>query len=311
MKQSEIRQLMKQEFQNALDQKILRYDQNLNARYFERALNAANQLSKPSFWPKLIQYRLAHLLMRNANDVGSLNRAKELLSGEEVTEFVHLDFVRRILRIACLHRLSLLTDVDEQSKIQTTLKSLLFSMEDGTLNSKSNSVEQYPLQSYHFNLIEMAMHFTGTEIANDDLLSEGSKVMHNQRGQKSWKITLPDGTPEGLFYDRDMAFDEVAQLMAENPGASLLILGEKPESSLSFRGCEATGLKWDILEFLAKIIRKNGRAKSSDFNLSPSSIGRYKNKLNSVLDCTIISYVANSHWYELSQSEKIFLLELV
>ena len=310
MKQSELRQLMKHEFQNALDQKILRYDPNLNVNCFERALNAANQLSKPSFWPKLIQYRLAHLLMRNANDVDSLNRAKELLSGEEVTEFVHLDFVRRILRIACLHRLSLLSDADEQDAIQRTLKSLLLSMRDNELNLKSNSVEQYPLQSYHFNLIEMAMYFTGAELTNDDLLPDGSKVMHNQRGQKSWKITLPDGTPEGLYYDRQMAHDETTQLMAENPGASLLVLGEKSEGSLSFRGRETSGLSRNVLEFLATMIRNNGRATSADFNFSSSSIGRYKNKLNSVLQRPIVSYLANAHEYELLTTEKIFLLEL-
>jgi len=89
-----------------------------------------------------------------------------------------------------------------------------------------------------------------------------------------------------------------------------LVLGEKSEGSLSFRGRKTSGLSRNVLEFLATMIRNNGRATSADFNFSSSSIGRYKNKLNSVLQRPIVSYLANAHEYELLTTEKIFLLEL-
>ena len=311
MKQSELRGLMKQEFNDALDRKIQRYDPILNINSFERALSYAYQLSEPGFWPKLIKYRISHLILKMDDSTEDLRRALKLLSDDEITDFAHLDFVCSMMKIICLNRLTTVFRENHKSEIERTLRRLLALMRNADLNSKSNNLATYPMQSYHFNLIEMAAYFTGVKVFDDELLPEVQKVIHNQRGQKSWRIFFPDGTPEGLYYEQHMAEVEVSELMKESSDASLIVLGENNSCRFYFKGEEIVSLKPEHLEFIAKFIRGRGRATRKELNASPASIGRYKTKINQSLACEIITYVKTQHEYELLETEPIFLLEYV
>ena len=183
MKQSEIRQLMKREFMTGIEQKVFLFDQSASRKHLKNAIDFANQLTEPDFWPKLISYRLAHLMMRDAKTETEFKLILELLDVECAKRFPHLDFITDILNVVALYRCSHVAKKNFNDQIESNISYLSVLLSSRDLNSRIASIEQYRLHDLHFNMLELVAYFTGFSGNKYDLLPESFRVINNQRGK--------------------------------------------------------------------------------------------------------------------------------
>jgi len=309
MKQSEIRQLMKREFMTGVEQKVFLFDQSASRQHLKNAIDLANQLAEPGFWPKLISYRLAHLMMRNARTEAEFKIILELLAVECAKRFPHLDFITGILNVAALHRYSHVANKNFDDQIEREISHLSNLLSSRDLNSRIANIEQYPLHDLHFNMLELVAYFTGSSGNKYDLLPEGSRVMHNQRGQSSWQIVLPDGETDGLYYDRELAEAEIHSLMSDIPTASLVIIGPENEFSFLYRGETVKSLKVHHAQMIHNLVSGKGALPTQA--LSSRSEKSRRTDIQDVNKATVddfITYDSSSHLWKLRFDEKIFVM---
>ena len=309
MKQSEIRQLMKKEFMLGVEQKVFLFDQSSSQEHLKSAIDFAYQLSEPGFWPKLISYRLAHLMMRDAQTETEFKTILELLDVECAKRFPHLDFITGILNIAALYRYSQITKKNFDDQIEGNISHLSTLLSSRDLNSRIANIEQYPLHDLHFNMLELVAYFTGSSGNKYDLLPESSRVMHNQRGQSSWQIVLPDGEADGLYYDRDLAGSEIDSLMSDSHSASLVILGPENEFSFYYRGVPISGLEVHHAQMISNLVSSGG-ASTAEALSSRSDKARRTDiqDVNKATVADLISYDSRTHLWKLRLDEKIYVM---
>ena len=309
MKQSEIRHYMKREFRAGIEQKVIMVEPQASRDHLERAIQFANKLSDPSFWPKLIGYRLAHLIMRDARTEDEFKYVLELLNLESDKRFPHLEFTTGILSVAAVFRLSQLSQQNFDERIEGLISRLSTLLASRNLESKISNVEQYPLQDLHHNMLELAAYFTGSLRNTYDLLPQSSRVMHNQRGQISWRIILPSGEPDGLYYDRELAEHEMSSLLKTNPGGSSLVLGPDNECVFYFRGELIKEFKVQYGQVLNNLIFGGGSVRADA--LSPASDKTRRRYVKAINDATVpdlITYDSSLHRWKLSMEEEIFVM---
>ena len=98
MKKSEIKLRMKEVFCFGLTQKVYESDPRTSLKTLFDALAMSKQLKNPSFWPKVISYRLAHLLMRDASTEENFNVILELLNEEfYCAPILHIKFAPKTI----------------------------------------------------------------------------------------------------------------------------------------------------------------------------------------------------------------------
>ena len=309
MKQSEIRQLMKREFMSGVEQKVFLFDQSVSRQHLKNAIDFANQLAEPSFWPKLISYRLAHLMLRNARTEAEFKIILELLAVECAKPFPHLDFITGILNIAAMYRYSHVANKNFDDQIERDISHLSTLLSSRALNSRIANIEQYPLHDLHYNMLELVAYFTGSSGNKHDLLPESFSVMHNQRGQSSWQIVLPDGETDGLYYDRELAESEIGSLMSDSYAASLIIIGPKNEFSFLYRGETVKSLKVHHAQMMHNLVRGKGALPTRA--LSSRSEKSRRTDIQDVNKATVddfITYDSSSHLWKLRFDEKIFVM---
>lgn len=115
-------------------------------------------------WPQLVNYRLAHVLMRGASDESELEEIDELLA--DAIKAKCLGPLPRLYRLAVMHRLKC-----PLNQLQSVFKPLIeeiayYNEEDGD-QDRCNSEEHErhdrltALQNNFFNMLELAAYFTG------------------------------------------------------------------------------------------------------------------------------------------------------
>ena len=313
MKQSEIKAQMKEAFCFGLTQKVYDVSPENCLKSLSDALALSKQLKNPSFWPNVISYRLAHLLLRHASAEEDFKLILELL-GEEFSydPILHIDFSTTMLKIVCLHRISSISHVDNQSEIKSLLKHLSVIASDRALTRNSDHKGQYPLQDLHFNLLELATYFTGSNYDWHSQFSSETRLLHTETGQSLWKITAPDGYTDRIHYDRATVQIELTQMMKENQSSSCIILGDKQDFELKFNGQSTGGLGRGEIDLISVLIKNGGSAQPSSLHFNSDRTTRRRiEKINIVLLKDLIKYDPSKNLYVLSQDTKIFLLSKV
>ena len=313
LKQSEIKAQMKEAFCFGLTQKIYDFEPEDCLKSLYDALALSKQLKNPSFWPKVISYRLAHLLLRDASVEKDFKLILELL-GEEFTHetILHINFSTIMLKIVCLHRISSISQFDHQSEIESLLKHLGVLASDRALNRNADHKGQYPLQDLHFNLLELATYFTGSNIEWYSQFSSETRLLHMETGQSLWKITTPDGYTDRIHYDRAIVQIELAQMMKDNRSSSYIILGDEQDFELKFNGQRTGGLSRGELDVMSVLIKNGGSALPTSLHFNSDRTTRRRiEKINRALSEDLIKYDPSKNLYVLSPNEKIFLLSKV
>jgi len=161
----------------------------------------------------------------------------------------------------------------------------------------------------HYNMLELVAYFTGSSGNKHDLLPESFSVMHNQRGQSSWQIVLPDGETDGLYYDRELAESEIGSLMSDTNAASLVIIGPENEFSILYRGETVKSLKVHHAQMIHNLVRGKGALPTQA--LSSRSEKSRRTDIQDVNKATVddfITYDSSSHLWKLRFDERIFVM---
>ena len=313
MKKSEIKLRMKEVFCFGLTQKVYESDPKTSLKTLFDALALSKQLKNPSFWPKVISYRLAHLLMRDASTEENFNVILELLNEEfYCAPILHIKFATIMLEVVCLHRISLISEVDKQSEIETRLKRLNHIARDRSLISKVGRSGQYPLQDLHFNLLELATYFTGSSYNWHSQFSSETPLLLTGTGQELWKIIAPDSHKDLIHYDPVLVEIELKEMMSDCGCSSFIKIGDDQSFEFEFHGQNIEGLSLGELELISVLIENGGSCHSSLLHRNSDRTTRRRiDKISKILSINLIKYDPSKKVYVLSPKENIFLLRKV
>jgi hypothetical protein len=311
MNESELKKRLKEVFAFGITRKVFDESSESALDALKEAHSLSKKLGKTSFWPSVTAFRLAHLMFRNAKDTNSLEAIKDLL--REATDQgapKHVSIFSEILQIAVLSRLKDLSGRDvrlEQADIVRGLSMRLNTKE--RLGSAKHIPPQLPIQNYYFNLLELAVYFSGQDYS--PLLGIGaehsSPMLIPGVTSTFWEIVHPDGDSDPVHYDEDLARGELNSLLSATRLSNYYVI-RKNRAELVFKDEIVSSAKVDGIKVLHALIRGNHvlAPNTLDVNVGKRTISRRISELNQILGSGSIEWSAEQNQYHLKYDLRFF-----
>ena len=185
----------------------------------ESALRKAVKLSdsvKDDIWSNLPKYRLAHLLFRSAKSQKELEEICGLLTiVSNSTAHPIVLFGSKVLLLAVFNRLRGIGSPVSSSEQVALIEGAARLLKRQELQPISNANHNSNLQNDLFNMLELAVYFTGEGYTALDGLGLSDlyvPLLPNQQ-QSVWRIVEHNGVLDQLAYTRDMGQSELLRLV--------------------------------------------------------------------------------------------------
>ena len=185
----------------------------------ESALRKAVELSdgvKDDIWSNLPKYRLAHLLFRGAKSQKELEEIRNLLTFvSNSTAHPIVLFGSKVLLLAVCNRLKDFGSTASTNELVVLIESAARLLSRRELKAMSNRNLSGSLQNELFNMLELAVYFTGDGYASLDGwgLSDSYVSVLPRQPKSVWRIVEENGQLDGLAYTKEMGQSEQLRLV--------------------------------------------------------------------------------------------------
>ena len=221
-------QEIKQLLCEGLDAKVLIHGDDIA----ERALRKATVLSDgvhDDIWSNLPKYRLAHLLFRKASNQKQLEEILVLLTNvSESSAHPIVLFGSRILLLALSNRLRNFNSAISKKDQITLIEEAVRLLRRHELNGFQNGNHGRDLNNHLYNMLELAVYFTGESYEKLDGLGLSHSYIPLLPSQPSsvWRIVEKNGYFDQLAYPEALGRTELMRMINSSDADLYYFLGE-------------------------------------------------------------------------------------